>query len=480
MRITVSKELGTQEHSADALPFGALLFGGSGSGNFAHAGRPGTVGGSQPGGGLQRIGAAKESTPEERRKYSATHKQRKGEGFKKAEGVKTQAFGNDPNKKYTLQTRVVSLRSLITSNTASGAVNPDYDQSLQPRARDRAASQAQIDNVARNLVPESLLWDFHALDKGAPIVGEDGMVESGNGRSLALLRAKELYPERWQAYQDTLQRSLGEYGLNAADVEGIEDPVLVRVRADGGIDRAAFTKEANSAAVLGMSPLEQAAQDAKMLNENSLTNLTVKEGQSIDEALRAPANQSFVKSFVGELPQNERAVVMRSDGTLNRMGIWRLKAALFRKVFPGDAGERLADTFLESLDSNIKNFENAVGDIMPKLARAESLIASGQRGPGLSMAGDFAKSIDMLARLKETGMPVAHYLRQTTLFQRELTPRQEQLLGRLDTVSRSRKDIREMFERYADAVVNAPDPRQGGMFGAPELTIEQLMAIILK
>lgn len=457
-----------------------IPLGGPGSGNYAHAGRPGLVGGSQPGGGLQRIGAMPDSAPEQRRKFATLHKQRKDAGLGKTEGVKTQAFGNDPNTKYVFKTRVVSLNDLITSNTLTGGINPAYDQSLQPRARARAASQAQIDNVARNLVPESLLWDFHSLDKGSPIIGEDGMVESGNGRSLALLRARELYPERWTAYQEALRRNLGEYGMNAEDLAGIADPVLVRVRDDASIARAAFTKEANSAAVLQMSPLEQAAQDAQLLNENNLSNLTVKDGQSIDEALRTSANQVFVKGFVGALPQNERAVVMRSDGTLNRMGIWRLKAAIFRKVFPGEAGARLADTFLESLDSNIKNFESAIGDVMPKLARAESLIAGGQRQANLSLSGDLSRAVDMLARLREMGMPVPHYLRQVSLFERELTPRQERILERLDDISRSRKGIRDMFERYADAVLNAPDPRQGGMFGGTAIDIDELLKQILQ
>lgn len=358
-KIVISKALGTED----------VELGGPRSGNYGHAGRPGLRGGSQTGGGLHVIGAVKETDAASVKKAAMAHRLRKSGRTTKAEGMKTQAFGNDPNKRYSFRSMVVPLSSLVTSNTSTGAVNPDYDQTLQPRDRSRAASQAQIDSVARNLVPESVLWDFHAIDKGTPIVGEDGMVESGNGRMLALMRAKEMYPEKFAEYQAALKKSLGEYGLTEDDIAGIENPVLVRVRADDGLDRVSFAKEANSAAVLQMSPLEQAEQDAKLLNEKSLGKLVIKEDQNIEEALRATPNQAFVRDYVSGLPANERAVVMRSDGTLNRMGIWRLKAALFSKIFPGDAGQRLAETFLESLDSNIKNFESAVGDVMPKLAR---------------------------------------------------------------------------------------------------------------
>ncbi len=465
------KPLGTQGQSAD------LPLGGPGSGNWAHAGRPGQRGGSQPGGGLGKIGANRKDSAELRRKLSNVAKQKAALGkSNKGAGITTKAFGNDPNTQYDFQYRVVSLRDLIPSNTPTGAVNPEYTAELQPRDRSRTASQAQIDAMARNLAPEALLWDFHQLDKGAPIVGDDQMVESGNGRTLALMRAKDLYPEKFAEYQMELKRLAREYGIKEGDVPA--DGVLVRVR-KSEVDRAKFAQEANAPAVLQMSPLEQAAVDAGKVKLDWLNTFQVKDGQSIDEALRASGNRDFVKKFVGELSTNERATVMRSDGSLNRMGLWRIKAAIFSKVFPGEAGQRLADTFLESLDNGIKNFEAAVGDIMPKLAQAESLIASGQRDRSLSLAGDISKAIDMLARLRENGMPVSMYLRQGSLFDRETTPRQDRLLAAFDGIGRSRKQIRLSLERYADAVINAADPRQGSLFGGLDLTPDALVEQML-
>jgi len=457
----------------------SIALGGPGSGNWAHDGRPGKVGGSQEGGGLQRINARPSDPAAKRRKLATVHKQTKGADLGKGEGVKTQAFANDPNQRYEFQWRVVPMSTLIPSNTSSGAINPDYTKELQPRDRSRQASQVQIDNVARNLTPEALLWDFHQLDKGAPIVGEDMMVESGNGRTLALQRAKAMYPEQYAAYKERMADVAREYGISESDIANIENPVLVRVR-KSDVDRVKFAQEANSAAVLQMSPLEQAKVDADKIDTTWLSNFQIKDGQSIDQALRHSSNAAFVKNFLGEMPANEAAVLKRSNGDLNRMGIWRMKAAMFSKVFPGEAGQRLADTFLESLDSNIKNFENAISDIMPKMAQAEGLIASGQRGQNLSMAGDFSKAIDMLARLKETGMSIPDYIKQASLFERETTPRQERIMQALDKITRSRKQIREMMERYADAVINSPNPQQAGMFGDEQLTEDALLAIILQ
>lgn len=458
----------------------ALPLGGPGSGNWGHAGRPGVRGGSAPRSSAMSIKSGRDWQQRYEQVTGHTYPYTDKDGKPNAvSGDKTQAFGNDPNTLYDFEYRVVSLDDLIPSNTDSGSINREYDATLQPRDRSRAASQAQIDAMARNMSPEALLWDFHQLDKGAPIVGEDMMVESGNGRTLALRRARDLYPDEFAAYQSELARIAEQYGLDPNAIDGVTNPVLVRVR-KSDVDRAEFAQECNAPAVLQMSPLEQAAMDAGKIRSNWLNTFTVGEGQSIDEALRATANRPFVKNVMGQFQQNERATLMRSDGSLNRMGLWRIKAAVFSKVFPGEAGRRLADTFLESLDSNIKNFEHAIGDIMPKLAQAESMIASGQRGAGLSLASDISRAVDMLARLKETGLSVNQYVGQGSLWARETTPRQDRMMMAFDRVTRSRKSIRESLERYADAVIASPNPSQGTMFGMVNTTPEDLLNRMLE
>jgi hypothetical protein len=156
---------------------------------------------------------------------------------------------------------------------------------------------------------------------------------------------------------------------------------------------------------------------------------------------------------------------MRKNGTLSQMGIWRMKGALFVRVFSGAAGQRMADTFLESLDSNTKNFENAISKTLPGLIRAESLIESGQRSADLRLTDDISVSLDMLARLRESGLEPRNFVGQVNMFERELTPSQEKLLLHFDTIGRSEKQIREFITRYTAAVEQAPDPNQADLFG---------------
>ena len=153
-----------------------------------------------------------------------------------------------------------------------------------------------------------------------------------------------------------------------------------------------------------------------------------------------------------------------------------MKAALFAKTYGGDAGAALASTFFESIDPLIRNVEHGMFGSLPAVARVEGLVRSGARPASLAIADDIAKAVNMLARLKSNNIPIAEYLGQGAMFERELTPLQEQMLGHLNEIARSPRAVRGFFDSYADAVDTAADLRQGGMFGAAPPTKEDLVA----
>jgi hypothetical protein len=200
----------------------------------------------------------------------------------------------------------------------------------------------------------------------------------------------------------------------------------------------------------------------------------------MDQALRTVANRSFVTQVLKTIPDNERANLLRGDGSLNKMGIWRIKAAIFAKVFPGIYGERLAETFFESLDGGIKNFENAISATLPKIAQAESLIQSGKRDKSLSLAADLTQVIDVLARLREQNVKVGDYVNQVNMFGDELSPVQKKMLVKFDDVGRSQNRIKEILTGYADIILNAPAPNQGGMFGDEQVTRSDVINAMLR
>ena len=130
---------------------------------------------------------------------------------------------------------VVSADELITSHNTDMSVNPNYPQELQPRQRERAASIVEVEKMSKNIQPE-LLGENIKISDGAPIVGDDGIVESGNGRVIAL---KKMYESGNDAkYREWLEANKDKFGITG---ELPDKPVLVRVRTTD-VDRVVFTK----------------------------------------------------------------------------------------------------------------------------------------------------------------------------------------------------------------------------------------------
>jgi hypothetical protein len=159
---------------------------------------------------------------------------------------------------------VVSADDLVTSHSPEGDTNPDYPQELQPRDRSRSASLAQVADLAGKLTPR-LLDKSAEAGNGAPIISEGGVVESGNGRVMAITKA----------YRDGLP-SAKDYAEHLAaqgyPVHGIKNPVLVRIRTQPMTNQEVmeFTRESNMRTTLAMSSTERAFSDAAAIQPQVL------------------------------------------------------------------------------------------------------------------------------------------------------------------------------------------------------------------
>lgn len=377
----------------------------------------------------------------------------------------TFAFGARPGERLEFNVKVVPLDSLVTSHADNLAVNRAFPSELQPRVRERAASRVQIDRIVKDFDPDQLLVDTHTIDRGPMIVGPDMVVESGNGRSIALRRLAKEDPEKYAEYVDALRAELPRYGLSEDALAGIDRPVLVRERVSD-VDRARFAAEANVGVQAEMSPIERAVQDAGRLSDDAVTGLAVAEGQSVDAALLSAENAGLRRAYLASIPETERAALLDAAGNLNAAGLERLKSALLVRTYPGSAGLRLATAFVESTDPGIRNVEQGIYGSLPAVSRAEALIASGQRDAGLSIAQDVATAADAYSRLRRAGTNVNDYLAQGTLIgERETTPLQDRILAYLNNNARSGRRIRAMLDEYAQAVENQASPDQVDMFG---------------
>lgn len=307
---------------------------------------------------------------------------------------------------FTAQMAVVDINDLVISNDTSGAVNPLYPKEIQPRDRQKGSSKLQIQKMANNLKPE-LLEDNGKANGGAPIIGPDGVVESGNGRSLAVAQAYQ--QNKGEGYRQHLIDNAASYGLTAADIEGIKNPVLVRVRqGDMTMDqRAEFARQSNQSGTAPMTPAENARADAERISSQDMSLYEPSESGNI----LAASNDAFLRLFGSRLGDLEVGGLTTPDGRWTKQMADRVQAAVFYKAY-GD--ENLLALVAEEADPDIKNILSALNQAAPSFARARSK----QKDLGeLDIISDIVGAIDLVRKAKAKGTTVGQLVAQQGIFE---------------------------------------------------------------
>lgn len=366
-------------------------------------------------------------------------------------------FGKDPAIVYRVRYKVVPLETLIPSHLDNFAENPAFPQNLQPRGRDRVAAQQQVIRNAARLEAAALITDIPALNKGAPIVGRDNLVESGNGRVLMMRRAKALHPDRWQAYQARLAESVSEYGINMSILESMDNPVLVRERLTD-VDRVQFVRDATEGG-LDLSPLEKSQDDAKLLSDDAIGRLQVAPNETLIDALGQQKNNEFITAFSGALHPDDAAGLADAGGKLNRVGVVRISNALLAKTYTNG----LLSQFTESIAPGMKNVEKALLASLPEMAQVEALIRTGARGE-LSLVSDIEQAVIKAKELRGTGTSIHDFMLQGTLIDDDLSDAARILLPIAEKAFTSPKEFRTFLQRYAAEVGRSGNPNQSMLY----------------
>ncbi len=362
-------------------------------------------------------------------------------------GEPSTAYGMDGSS-YDFAYEVKDWVDLIASNDRLYGVNPLYPSELQPRDRTREASRQQIERMADDLKPE-LLGESYKLSDGAPIIGPDNVVESGNGRTLAIGRAYE--NGRAEAYRDFIQNWANERGM---DISGLNQPVLVRTRLSD-VDRVAFSRLANESDVAQFSATERALSDADRLPDSTLLKI------NSDGAINIDSSMDYIRSFVDQLPQSERGSVITSDGRLSQEGKRRIESAIVQRAY-GDSN--LVTRLSENLDDDSKNVLNALLRAAPQLSQLNDLVKQGGRFEN-SISKDLAQAAQKLTDLKANGLQVRDYLNQGQLIDDGLSDGARRFLEVFDNNRKSAKAISESINSEIQTIENMGDPRQGSLFG---------------
>lgn len=352
---------------------------------------------------------------------------------------------------------VVDAGRLIASHDQALRPNPAFPKALQPRDRARLASEEQVGRIARTLKPELLGASIKASD-GAPIIGRDGLVESGNARTIALQRLYAV--KNAKAYQSWLIKQARCFGLDAKKVRAAQKPVLVRIRVSEVFDRESFVRECNESSVAAMSDIEQARVDAALLTADMLVTFAPDDNGAIATA----GNAQFIKLFVASvIAPGELGRYMDRHGSLSQAGVRRIQNALIAKAY-GDSS--IVEKMAEATDSNFRRIAAALLKKSAAFAVLNEDIARGARHD-YRITDDLMIAVRKLSHLRETGQAVAAYLNQNALLvDDDLSPLQRRLLQVLDLYNLSGRTIEKILQSFIDQVEAFGHPSQRQIFSS--------------
>lgn len=357
----------------------------------------------------------------------------------------TSAYTND-NEKIDLKFKVVSVDDLIASNELDGRINPNYPQELQPRDRNRASSRSQINQIANDLNPERLAESTN-VSEGAPIVGADNVVESGNGRTLAIKLA--YITGAADGYRNFIIDNANEYGIDATNLP--ENPVLVRERLTE-VDRVEFTRKANESSISSLSATEQAKVDAENLTQDVLNLLVAND----DGVINTSDNKNFISTVLTKVFKSEDLNnVVNAEGRLSARGLERITNAIFYKAY-GDAS--LSARLSESLDNDMKNATKVLLNIAPRVVSIKNDIKQDILY-NFDFSEDIAGAVRLFEKCRNDKKTIEDYANQMSLFDKE-SPVVLEMAYVFETKNRGAKQATEFYNLLLDTVEGLGSPKQ--------------------
>ena len=166
------------------------------------------------------------------------------------------------------------------------------------------AAQNSVIKIAENIRPENLI-SLTSTPSGTPIIDKNGIVVSGNNRTMSLKLALKKYPENYKKYKEQLIEDIDSFGIEPEMVERYEHPILVRLVEDlpkrlTTEDLAKFNQDSKK----GERPVDRAIKLSNILLENTRCKnviLSIIDGYDTFSDLYSPIAKNDRKKLVENL-----------------------------------------------------------------------------------------------------------------------------------------------------------------------------------
>ena len=355
-------------------------------------------------------------------------------------------FPGDDRKVETEYT-VVEADQVKASHTSGYAQRSaeEYPAEIQGRAyhgsRGRQARE-HTEEMVSNFDTERALDRTVSVAEGPSVVTPSGVVVAGNGRIIAQQRLYE--GKGGEQLKTALQERAGDFGIDPAQVAGMQSPVLVRSIVDPEVDVTNVDQlrelNASSDQPIGKTkdPLSEAATKAVQFREaqGALDHFaaTAEPDATIRSYLGGKSGREFLGALVedGVISKGERARFADSTTGVATEEGRQLVERMFYVAALGDPEviSRAPPTILNKLDTSL-----------PAIIKADRIGGEWEIGPLVS------ESLDLLASARAGDMSLDDMVAQVDI---ERTPPSEHVVEMARFLEQRKGNVRDAFRTYAD------------------------------
>ncbi len=286
-------------------------------------------------------------TPEHAR---ARGYRRSGPEVVERQGAVEAVRGKDVRVKFAKDTTadgvaaVIDVDDLQPSHVQGNRNVRHFIPEAQPKDRKDAVSKVSAQDIARDIRPEEITGSITAYT-GAPSVNGRGETIQGNSRADALKWMYDNAPEQAARYKAYLIEHAADFGMDAADIEAMERPVLVNMLdvSDGEAIRLgqyvqADTESGGVERIRGRAAARKMGADMREYAERLLSSED--EDASISQLVAANGVKTLQwMNTRGYITDTQYASCFDRKGELTGNAAEDLKDVLYQGIFEGGSVE---------------------------------------------------------------------------------------------------------------------------------------------
>ncbi|HRG37069.1 MAG TPA: LAGLIDADG family homing endonuclease, partial [Bacteroidia bacterium] len=311
-----------------------------------------------------------------------------------------------------------------------------------------ASSQAKIREFAQNLEPDRLITTSRT-PAGTPIISIDGIVVSGNNRTMSIKLAVSDFPEKYEEYKEFLAEEFDAFGFDENDKIGehgikyFTHPILVRIDYDFPAYNALELSKYNKDTKKSERPIDKALKLGKILESSekctSIISDIVGQYETFTEFYANRADQKKIKETLVDcnILTSQEMPAYYSETGFTEQGKELIENLLAGLVLSKDA-------LIASNEGGARTFRQTILTSLPILTANKNLGAE-------SLNDALNEAIVIQSQISSSKISFADFIAQNNIFG-DRPSEKGMYLNRL--LAGGRNNFKRAIEAYNDSVLS--------------------------